>query len=515
MTPKAYLYLRFSSSEQAKGDSYRRQYESAKDYCQKNNLSLQDTKFEDLGISAYKGDNVKKGAFKKLLVAIEKGEIQKGDTIIVESLDRVSRQSPFKALPKFIDLLASGVNVVTLIDGTTHCQDELEKNPYNFIVSLATMIRAHEESRIKGERVSQAWENKYNQAATHNKPLSKLCPAWLDLVDGVYKIDQRKVKIIENIFELYLKGVGKNSIARTLNEERIPTLVTSHGRKAKQWYSSTIEKLISNKALIGEHTPSTGRDPIEGLYPPALNEATFHHAQQAKKSRARITGGRKGISFPNLLQGCCFCISCGKTMRFINKNNSSNWQYLVCSGAVDKTTNCNRLSYQYHDLELVVLLTISRLKIEIFEKSINPINEKLDRQLSSFKENLDDIQKQYDRAVNLHISMGEGDGNVIERTLNKLSDRREKLEDDIKSIELEMSENISQGAAFPALLNLHHSNDHINRSNFNQHLRNLMQFEFDNKIQEVKCVMKDNVVEILVPDEVKGQWNPTNTSNWY
>lgn len=37
---KAYSYIRFSSPEQAKGDSYRRQREAAEAYCQANGLEL-------------------------------------------------------------------------------------------------------------------------------------------------------------------------------------------------------------------------------------------------------------------------------------------------------------------------------------------------------------------------------------------------------------------------------------------------------------------------------------------
>jgi hypothetical protein len=38
--PKAYSYLRFSTPDQAKGDSYRRQTEAANDYARANNLEL-------------------------------------------------------------------------------------------------------------------------------------------------------------------------------------------------------------------------------------------------------------------------------------------------------------------------------------------------------------------------------------------------------------------------------------------------------------------------------------------
>jgi DNA invertase Pin-like site-specific DNA recombinase len=60
---KAYSYVRFSTPDQAKGDSYRRQTEAASEYAHANNLEL-DTEltFTDLGVSAFRGANAKTGA---------------------------------------------------------------------------------------------------------------------------------------------------------------------------------------------------------------------------------------------------------------------------------------------------------------------------------------------------------------------------------------------------------------------------------------------------------------------
>src|ERR1700758_3473375 len=54
MTQRAYSYIRFSSPEQAKGDSLRRQTEAAEAYAKERGLSLDSSlTFRDLGISAF------------------------------------------------------------------------------------------------------------------------------------------------------------------------------------------------------------------------------------------------------------------------------------------------------------------------------------------------------------------------------------------------------------------------------------------------------------------------------
>ena len=61
--PKAYSYIRFSTLEQLKGDSLRRQTELSEKFALENNLELDKTlNLNDFGISAYDKSNITKGA---------------------------------------------------------------------------------------------------------------------------------------------------------------------------------------------------------------------------------------------------------------------------------------------------------------------------------------------------------------------------------------------------------------------------------------------------------------------
>lgn len=62
LRPRAYSYLRFSTPEQSKGDSLRRQSAMARDYARRNGLDLDETlTFHDLGVSAFRGQNLAEG----------------------------------------------------------------------------------------------------------------------------------------------------------------------------------------------------------------------------------------------------------------------------------------------------------------------------------------------------------------------------------------------------------------------------------------------------------------------
>ncbi len=102
---KAYSYLRFSTPEQIKGDSTRRQKDGAKKYAEEHGLDLDEKlTFQDLGVSALHGKNAETGALGVFLQAVREGRVEKGSYLLVESLDRISRKKARKALHWFRQL---------------------------------------------------------------------------------------------------------------------------------------------------------------------------------------------------------------------------------------------------------------------------------------------------------------------------------------------------------------------------------------------------------------------------
>ena len=88
---KAYSYIRFSRPEQEMGDSERRQLEASRKYAKENGFILDET-LTDRGLSAYHGTHRNKGHLGEFLKLAESGQIPEGSLLIVENLDRLSRQ---------------------------------------------------------------------------------------------------------------------------------------------------------------------------------------------------------------------------------------------------------------------------------------------------------------------------------------------------------------------------------------------------------------------------------------
>src|SRR6516225_7146660 len=112
----AYSYMRFSSAAQADGDSIRRQEAAAVDWCNRNGVGLDsETTFRDLGRSAYLGahrKNPARHALAAFLQMVESGKIPRGSYLIIENLDRLTREHIRPALTLLLNLIEQGIRVV-------------------------------------------------------------------------------------------------------------------------------------------------------------------------------------------------------------------------------------------------------------------------------------------------------------------------------------------------------------------------------------------------------------------
>jgi DNA invertase Pin-like site-specific DNA recombinase len=362
--PKAYSYIRFSSPEQARGDSYRRQRDAALEYCQKEGLELAATReytFFDRGRSAYTGKNIDDtGELGRFLRLVEDGTIPKGSYLIVESLDRLSREAVKKALPRFLDLLSKGICIYTSIDKRLYTEDyELS----DLIISIVSMSKAHQESADKGNRVGGAWQEKRKLARSHKTPLGNACPYWLKLENGAYEERPDRVAVIQRIFEMCLQGYGQWTIAKRLNEEGVPVFGRTTGEKPRNksgaWGSSSVGKILDNRAVLGEYQPMSwlnrGRvndgEPVEGFYPTIIELDVFLRAKAARVQRQTSGATKQSINF-NIWQGIAKCHMCGDAMHLINKGRApKGYTYLQCFLA--KKGKCRNGSIRIEQTEAV------------------------------------------------------------------------------------------------------------------------------------------------------------------
>ncbi|ERH56496.1 recombinase family protein [Pseudomonas simiae] len=320
--PKVFSYVRFSSAKQSAGDSFERQIKAAKAFATSKGLELADPKdylFFDAGRSAYKGRHIDDTSeLARFLGYVEDGTVPVGSYLVIESLDRLSREKVRDALPRFLDLLAKGINVFTSLDQRTYTKDF---DVTDLLVSIISMSRAHEESATKGSRVSSAWAKKHKEARDTGKPLGKLRPLWLDLTPDGYVLNPAHAQVVQRIFDLSAKGYGSRVIAATLNQDGIPTFSADRKNSSGLWGFSTIRHILESRTTLGEYQPhifiggerTPDGEPIKGYFPPVITEEQFYLAAAARASRRlhKVTKVTKNF---NVLAGIFFCQKCGGTM---------------------------------------------------------------------------------------------------------------------------------------------------------------------------------------------------------
>ena len=330
--PKAYSYLRFSTADQIRGDSFRRQTELARTWCDKSGVPLVDN-YRDLGVSAFRGANADKGALKAFLDRVESGVIEPGSFLIVESLDRLSRTDITFALQMFLGLINAGIVVVTLADQRVYDRERINDGNFtDIIISLTILSRANEESRIKSSRLCAAWANKRERAGVEK--MTARCPSWLRMKPDKsgFELIPEKAAIVRRIFEMTAAGKGQIHIAKTFTLERVPCLTEG----ARRWYSSTVANILRSRAVIGEFQPSKmiggKRSLLEGVpdYFPAAVPMDLYAAVQRLH---RVRPSYRGRGQTNPIAGLTFNTMTGNRMMRVSKGQKKKFTYLLDAAA--------------------------------------------------------------------------------------------------------------------------------------------------------------------------------------
>jgi DNA invertase Pin-like site-specific DNA recombinase len=433
--PRAYSYIRMSRDLQLRGDSLRRQLEASAKYAAANGLHLVgESPLEDIGISAFKGANVAEGALGRFLDAVKTGKIPAGSFLLVESLDRLSRQEVRKSLTLFLSILNAGVNIVTLADGRVYTAQKTEL--VDLLMSLVTMSRAHEESQTKSLRVGAAWANKRANAKT--RPLTATCPAWLRLSRDRthYEVIEDRAATVRFIFEEASSGIGIYSIARRLNSRRVP-----HFGKSKGWHNSYVAKILKNRAVIGEfqaHKLVDGKrrpegDPVLEYFPAIVEKRTFYRVQLGLSQRLERGAGRKGTHLSNLFSGMMTCAYCQGPMKFENKGSSpKGGRFLVCDNA-KRGLGCELVRWNYDHFEKALLAFVREVDLE---QVINGEDEagkrsELESMIAALRGEEATIKEQMEKAFDL-LNTGAATDFVAEK-LRQLEHRRSIVETDLRT----------------------------------------------------------------------------------
>lgn len=441
---KAYSYLRFSTPEQMGGDSLRRQTAGTTKWCKDNNVELDtELSFNDFGRSGFTGANFEEGALGVFDSLVRNGTIRPGSYLVLESLDRFSRENPMRAAGRLFDLVTAGISIVTVDDGKVYSPESLGGRDVTFMLVLVVkMSQAHLESLQKSERVGEAWNKKKTLARSELKPMTPRCPEWLRLVDGKFEQIDDRVKTIRRIFKETIDGHGRREIVRRLNADNIRPFRSKDGSKG--WQTSAVAKIVQGRMVLGEYQPHRGThirrnrqpdgDPIQNYYPPIIDEKTFWLANSAISDRRGPSAGRKGVEGAHILRGLAKCGSCGGSMHVVNKGKlPKGGVYLACS-ANRRNFNCdNATSWRVDKLEEALLLCLTSVKTNSFDSMKDGVVD-VGQTVAAMNTELDDLGRRKD----VYMRLAESGDEQAEARFFELSAAIKAKKKELKAAEAEL-----------------------------------------------------------------------------
>lgn len=416
----AISYIRFSTTDQLKGDSLRRQTEATDRYCKEHNLILdQSLTFRDLGVSAYDRSNIKTGALGLLLRAAEEKRIPEGATLIVESLDRLSRAQVLDALQTFIALLNTGLKIVTLIDNQEFTRESVGLNFGQLMMSIVIMQRAHDESKTKSVRQNAAWENKKRLAKSDKKLMTRKVPNWISIDQAKTKVEliESRAKVALEMIEMAERGIGTHTIMKHLNRSDAESWgISPKSETSPKWAPSTIQKFFRSHALYGAIELLNG-DIIEGYYPPLITKDRWdrlNHLRAERKTTGNVN--KKGRTLTNLFSGRLRCGYCGFTFcvaGYKSRVTGYERKYVACQGARFGSSECRMFMWFIDELEPVVLFWLTTIDYSKFtgHTTTTALDQaKIDLAVLSSKLN-DTVRK----IENTKIAIEEGAKSMVQR----------------------------------------------------------------------------------------------------
>lgn len=336
---QAICYHRYSSKRQDRGSSIERQTERTADLCARKGWEIVET-VEDRGQSAWKGDHLSVGNLGKLRARIDAGLISPGTILVVENIDRLSRQD-YRTARRWIEDVTDH-DIIVAVHSPELILDRHAMSGANIGAMLQHLLEANR-ATAEGNRKSsmqKATIEKGLKLAREGVVYSPRAPAWLIAKKGEpFRLNEDRVAIVNSIYEWSAAGLGYETITKRLNET-VPPWTQGWKDGVQKWRIGYVRDILSSPAVEGEYHVRTGpgRKPtgevIRSYYPRIVEADLVERARGAIRSRMG-SGGAKSGEAQNLFGGIAFCSACkGSVGRTLTGNGRGRrYAYLECRNA--------------------------------------------------------------------------------------------------------------------------------------------------------------------------------------
>jgi DNA invertase Pin-like site-specific DNA recombinase len=385
-------YSRFSDPSQSAGDSLRRQQQQAAEFCKRRGWKLSDLRFNDLGRSAFKAN--KQRALDEFLRAIDDGRVKRGECLLVEAVDRLSRKGIRQTQNLVNRILDAGVSIAILTPMEKVYQPESTDMDIGFVVELAAFaFQAAAYSKNLSYRVKQATSKQRAAFARGEaKRVTGYAPFWLKWDGDKWQTIPEAVEIVRFMFRRTLEGIGKRQITRELNE-RFPVMTNRTNRNG--WNIDTVSKVLLSRRALGDAVSTVTGETFVGVYPAVIDEATWNAAQVSQANR-RTVRGRKTQSV-NILSGMLRHAGDGATCIVYasvpskKSGKPKGSRYYQSSHASKGMTGASRAGYKVEKLEEMLFEFLPQLDLS---RGVDARRTELDAERLGLERDIEELQAQ-------------------------------------------------------------------------------------------------------------------------
>lgn len=449
----AYFYTRISSKAQISGEGINRQEDFITKFLDGiNNNSegnvqyIQSKIINDSGVSAYDGSNILDGELGKFIIDAENGKIEQGSLLILEALDRLSRQKISESRKLIQRIFDAGIKIA-IVKYNIIFDDSSSNEIGADLLVTAGLHLAFMESEQKSVRLRDTFARKREKIANGIAVKNSHMPFWLTYENNNFTLLPEQVKHVKLIFKLRLEGMGLHSITRYFNENNLK-LAGNKSNSKNQLNSTRVTDILKHRGVYGayeifknEYTTTRKRistgEIIENYYPVIISKEDFDNVQGMFEGKRNI---RKVV---NIFSGLTKCSCCGNNYGYFKqsdkqtflrcasmsqpkninekcKNGSINYEKVILPNFINYFGNYDfrELLKDTNDNDLIIDLE-NKLNVKLDDKKkITKNKNYYDTLMSSYIEN-DDLE-----------SIDE-----TRKTVLALSRKRQKINEDIKDIE--------------------------------------------------------------------------------
>ena len=263
-------YSRVSTETQLSGRGLARQASDVQAYCDQRGWTLYTgPAYTDPGISAFGGANLRDGALGRFIADVKAGAFgSEPVALLIEDLDRFSRQHPLAVLPVLVDdLIGAGVTISQMERGRDISAASIRANQMELHELLLQLGSSHEFSKRLSARVADVQADMRQRVRQGQAVKPDAAPVWISLVDGQWQLNSY-AEVVRRAIAMAQDGIGCFRIATTFNAEGIPspgqvrrdrwgkgttkhTVKRATPYKPVLWSSASVHRLLICPAVVG------------------------------------------------------------------------------------------------------------------------------------------------------------------------------------------------------------------------------------------------------------------------